>query len=180
MICIWNNAMNSIRIAMWSGPRCISTAMMRSFENRDDTVVVDEPFYAHYLTMAGIEHQMRDEIINYYECNSENIISYLTGQVPGQKNIWYQKHMAHHLSSEMDYSWSKALTNCFLIRNPKEVILSFQKQFPIKNVEQLGYKQLYKLFKFHVEHLLFIPPIIKRFKYNSKEILRYNFSSNVL
>ena len=59
--------MNSIRIAMWSGPRCISTAMMRSFENRDDTVVVDEPFYAHYLTMAGMEHPMRDEIINNYE-----------------------------------------------------------------------------------------------------------------
>ena len=152
--------MNSTRIAMWSGPRCISTAMMRSFENRNDTVVIDEPFYAHYLTMVGIEHPMRNEIIKNYECNSENIISYLTGQVPGQKDIWYQKHMVHHLSSKIDYNWIKALTNCFLIRNPKEVILSFQKQFPIKSVEQLGYNQLFKLFNFHVKYLGFIPPII--------------------
>ena len=152
--------MNSIRIAMWSGPRCISTAMMRSFENRNDTVVVDEPFYAHYLTMVGIEHPMRNEIINNYECNSENIISYLTGQVPGQKDIWYQKHMAHHVPLEMDISWIKQVANCFLIRNPKEVILSFQKQFPIKSVEQLGYNQLFKLFNFHVKNLGFIPPII--------------------
>ena len=165
--------MNSIRIAMWSGPRCISTAMMRSFENRNDTVVIDEPFYAYYLNKFGVKHPMKDKIINKYECNSENIISYLTGQVPDQKDIWYQKHMAHHLSFEMDYSWIKALTNCFLIRNPKEVILSFQKQFPMKNIEQLGYKQLYKLFKFHVEHLGFIPPII-----DSQDVLDH--SRNVL
>ena len=152
--------MNSTRIAMWSGPRCISTAMMRSFENRNDTVAIDEPFYAYYLTMTGVEHPMRNEIINNYECKLENIISSLTGQIPGQKEIWYQKHMAHHVPLKMDISWIKQVTNCFLIRNPKEVILSFQKQFPIKSVEQLGYNQLFKLFNFHVKNLGFIPPII--------------------
>ena len=88
--------MDSVRIAMWSGPRNISSAMMRSFENRPDTTVTDEPFYAHYLVKTRIKHPLRKKIIQNSECNFDNIVTYLTGSIPDKKKIWYQKHMAHH------------------------------------------------------------------------------------
>ena len=55
--------MTPIRIAAWSGPRNISTAMMRAWENRPDCIVVDEPLYAHYLQATQLDHPARDEVI---------------------------------------------------------------------------------------------------------------------
>ena len=94
-----------VRIAMWSGPRNISTAMMRSFENRPDSVVLDEPFYAYYLNLTGLDHPMRNEIINKGNINFKNIISEITGPIPKGKKIWYQKHMAQHNTSSMNIKW---------------------------------------------------------------------------
>src|SRR2546425_1179278 len=108
-------ATESVRIAMWSGPRNISTAMMRSWGNRPDTVVCDEPFYAHYLQATGRDHPDASKVIATGETNWRKVIEALTGDVPSGKHIFYQKQMTHHLLPEIDRGWLGAVTNCFLI-----------------------------------------------------------------
>ena len=78
------------RIAMWSGPRSISTALMRSFENRRDTFVSDEPFYAHYLYETGIDHPPRAKIISSGNTDWNSVADNITGPIPEAKAIWYQ------------------------------------------------------------------------------------------
>ena len=120
---------NFVRIAMWSGPRNISTAMMRSFENRPDTYVEDEPFYAHYLAQTQANHPMKDEIIKSQNTNWNEISKRLTSEIPKSRTVWNQKHMAQHNLNGYDLSWTENIKNCFLIRDPKEVINSFSKKF---------------------------------------------------
>ena len=95
----------TLRIAMWSGPRNISTAMMRSWGNRSDTAVSDEPFYAHYLSATGADHPGREETLAAQEADPSVVASMLQGPAPGDAPIWYQKHMAHHLLPQTDRSW---------------------------------------------------------------------------
>ena len=121
--------MNGIRIAMWSGPRNISTAMMRSFENRSDTVIIDEPFYAHYLDKTGLDHPGKDEVLASQSIDWHDVAKMCTGKIPDDKPIWYQKHMAQHNLEGCDLSWIKDVTNCFLIRDPKYVIASYGNGF---------------------------------------------------
>src|SRR6185503_5157258 len=119
------NASQPLRLAMWSGPRNISTAMMRSWGNRDDCVVVDEPLYAHYLVTTGKPHPGRDETIVAGETDWRRVVAQLTGPIPGDQNIYFQKHMTHHLLPEMEREWLGKLTNCFLIRDPRQVLASY-------------------------------------------------------
>jgi hypothetical protein len=106
-----------LRLAMWSGPRNISTALMRSFGNRSDTAVVDEPLYAHFLSVTGLNHPARDEVIASQPTDWREVARQLTGPVPGGKRVFYQKHMTHHLLPvSIAPGWE--LTNCFLIRTP--------------------------------------------------------------
>jgi Sulfotransferase domain len=122
-----------LRIAMWSGPRNLSTAMMRAFSSRPDCAVLDEPFYAHYLRETGIDHPGKKEVINAYENDWRKVIDFVTGPVPGGKAIWYQKHMAHHMLPHIDVQRLVAggeLTHAFLIRDPIEVITSYTKVHP--------------------------------------------------
>jgi len=137
-----------IRIAMWSGPRNISTAMMRSFEARGDSYVTDEPLYSHYLYETGTDHPMRDEIIATYDYDWHEVVDWISGPVPNGKKIWYQKHMAHHLLPHIERTWIKSFQNCFLIREPKEVLLSYNKKRETVNLEDLGYRQQTELFDF--------------------------------
>lgn len=115
------------RLAMWSGPRNISTAMMYSFENRDDCCAIDEPFYAHYLEHTGVDHPDAEKVIESYETDYHKIAQNLSGKIPGGAAIWYQKHMCHHITPGMNLDWIQSLSNCFLIRNPKEVLMSLSK-----------------------------------------------------
>lgn len=138
--------MNAVIIAMWSGPRNISTAMMRSFENREDTFVSDEPFYAHYLKLTGIDHPMRKEVMETRNSDWDEVSQYLTGTIPQDKSVWYQKHMAQHNLPGVELDWTSRLTNCFLIRNPREVILSYSKKYEITSVYQLGFPQQFELY----------------------------------
>ena len=131
---------------MWSGPRNISTALMRSFENRNDTFVSDEPFYAHFLKQTGVEHPMRDEVIKLGNSNWAEVSDYLTNTIPDGKSVWYQKHMAQHNLPGFDMEWVENVFNCFLIRHPKEVILSYRKKCEISSVYQLGFPQQFDLF----------------------------------
>lgn len=135
---------------MWSGPRNISTALMRAWEARGDTVVTDEPLYAHYLLKTGAPHPGRDEIIARCETDWRKVAAQLTGETdsegdlaeganrngagdskgtenrdaPVRKYIHYQKHMAHHLLPEMEGPWLERLTHAFLIRDPAEMAMS--------------------------------------------------------
>ena len=96
-----------IRIAMWSGPRNLSTALMRSFESRDDCHVTDEPFYGSFLKRTSIDHPMANEVINEMECNYEKVAKEINGPLKNNKSIWYQKHMSHHILEGDDISWSQ-------------------------------------------------------------------------
>jgi hypothetical protein len=139
---------NVIRISMWSGPRNISTAMMRSWGNRADTVVVDEPLYAFYLKTTGKNHPGSNEIIAKGETDWGKVVNQLTASVPAGKRVFFQKHMTHHLLPAIDREWIIGLTNCFLIRDPREVILSYIKKNPEPTLEDLGFIQQQKIFEF--------------------------------
>lgn len=124
---------------MWSGPRNISTALMRSWGNRADTIVCDEPFYAHYLKSTGIAtHPGYQEIIESQENDWNKIVEWLTGPLPAGKSIFYQKHMAHHMLRDRDYSWTDSVTNCLLIREPREMITSLAEFLPNPTLEETG------------------------------------------
>jgi hypothetical protein len=121
---------------------------MRSFENREDTAVTDEPFYAHYLLKTSHDHPGRETIIASQEADWKMVVRFLTGPIPGGKAIWYQKHMTHHILPHMDMEWALTMTNCFLIRDPREVILSYLKQIDLPTAEVLGYDQQLRLYEF--------------------------------
>lgn len=131
---------------MWSGPRNLSTALLRSFENRKDTNVLDEPFYAYYLSETKLNHPMAKEIINRYETNVNKIIELVTEKrVKGE--IFYQKHMTHHILEYTPIDWVKSGYNCFLIRDPKEVIHSYLKKNVLNNATDIGFPNQIKIFK---------------------------------
>jgi hypothetical protein len=134
-----------IRVAMWSGPRNISTAMMRAWENRKDTVVCDEPFYAHYLKETGVGHPGREEVFASQESDWRKVVEQLTGPIPRGRAIYYQKHMAHHLLPRMGREWLRKLRNAFLIRDPREMITSLIKVTPDITVEDTGLPQQVEL-----------------------------------
>ena len=135
-----------IRIAMWSGPRNISTAMMRAWGNRDDTTVVDEPLYAHYLHHTRRVHPGAAEVIAAGEVDHEKVIDRLLGPVPGGRRVYYQKHMAHHLLPHVDRGWLRRLTNVFLIRDPREVLVSLAKHVPDATLADTGFEQQAEVF----------------------------------
>jgi sulfotransferase family protein len=149
-----------VRIAMWSGPRNISTAMMRAWGNRPDTFVIDEPFYAYYLEATGKEHPGADEVIASGETDWRKVIAQLTGPVPNGKQIFFQKQMAHHLLPEVDRGWLGTVTNCFLIREPREVIASYIKKREDPVLEDLGFMQQMEIFDFVRLRAKSIPPIV--------------------
>ena len=134
-------------VACWSGPRNISTALMRSWSSRSDTFVTDEPFYAYYLSETKLKHPMHMEIINKYSTDYKKIVSYLNSKTPDGKKIWYQKHMAHHILNLNDIEWITNFENCILLRHPKEVISSYSNKNKLNSFEELGYRQQYEIIK---------------------------------
>jgi len=149
-----------VRIAMWSGPRNISTAMMRAWGNRSDTFVTDEPFYAFYLSVTGKEHPCADEVIASGETDWPRIIAQLTGPIPNEKTIFFQKQMAHHLLPQVDREWLGAVTNCFLIRDPREVIASYVKKREAPTLPDLGFTQQAEIFDFVRARTNSVPPVV--------------------
>jgi hypothetical protein len=149
-----------VRIAMWSGPRNISTAMMRAWGNRRDTIVIDEPFYAYYLKTTGKNHPGADEVIAAGEINWRKIVAQLTGPIPNGRQICFQKQMTHHFLPEINREWLGAVTNCFLIRDPREVIASYVKKREDPSLEDLGFMQQVEIFNFVRDRLNSIPPVV--------------------
>src|SRR4051794_271656 len=135
-----------IRVAMWSGPRNISTAMMRSWGNRADTVVVDEPFYPFYLAATGKDHPGRDQVIAAGTTDWRKVVAHLEAPLPAGKTIFFQKQMTHHLLAEVSRDWLGSVTSCFLIRQPAEVIRSYIKKNDEPTQEDIGFVQQAEIF----------------------------------
>ena len=152
--------MNKIkRIAIWSGPRNLSTALMRSFGNRNDFEVIDEPFYAAYLKETGIKHPMYEEIIDS-QTSDPDVICELCKNGPVGKPYQYQKHMTHHMVKKFNRDFIFSLTNIFLIRKPELVLKSFKKKHSDYRLEDLGFKQQFELFELVKHRLGIVPPVI--------------------
>tara|TARA_B100000900_G_scaffold416065_1_gene448843 strand:+ start:623 stop:1339 length:717 start_codon:yes stop_codon:yes gene_type:complete len=137
-----------MRISCWSGPRNISTALMRSWSSRSDSFVSDEPFYAYYLKELNLKHPMYKEIIKHYPNTYHDVIESIMSNIPDDKKYWYQKHMAHHLIDLNNIDWLKNFENCILIRHPKNVINSYIKKNKLNHIDELGYPQQYKIMKY--------------------------------
>lgn len=135
------------RIAMWSGPRNLSTAMMRSFGNRSDCFVWDEPFYGAYLRMTGIEHPMRDEILAACENDWRPVRDGCLTRERVGKSVFYQKHMTHHMLPEIDRGWLAEVSNVFLIRHPARVVASYAAKRENPTLADLGFVQQVELFE---------------------------------
>jgi hypothetical protein len=149
-----------LRIAMWSGPRNISTALMRAFGNRSDSVVIDEPFYAYFLKATGKKHPGADEVIATGETDWRKVVARLTGPVPFGKSIFFQKQMAHHLLPEVDREWLSGVTNCDLMRDPRDVIASYNKKQEDTTLNDLGFVQQTEIFRWVRDRAGTAPPVI--------------------
>lgn len=149
-----------LRIAMWSGPRNLSTAMMRAWENRGDCAVSDEPFYAHYLAHTGLDHPAREEVVAAGETDWRKVAAALTGPIPGGRPLWYQKHMTHHALPHIGRDWMHALANAFLIRDPVEVVASYVKSRATVTAADIGLAQQAQLFDAVADRLGAAPPVI--------------------
>jgi hypothetical protein len=150
-----------VRIAMWSGPRNISTAMMRAFGNRADCAVSDEPFYAAYLTATGLIHPMRDEVVAAQPTDWREVADAMLGPVPGDKPIWYQKHMTHHMVPSFGRSWIESCTNAFLIRAPEAVLASYSRVRGDFTLEEIGLPTQVELFFRAGDRLGHTPPVVE-------------------
>ena len=150
-----------LRIAMWSGPRNLSTAMMRSFSSRDDVATADEPFYAHFLKTTKEEHPGREDVFAEQDSDWRNVADYLTGPIPDDKSVWYQKMMTHHIVGNMSLDWTEKITNCFLIRHPKDMILSYQKVYPKVDISLLGCRQQVAIFDLVYQRTGEVPIVIE-------------------
>ncbi|MDC0603230.1 HAD family hydrolase [Aliiglaciecola sp.] len=135
----------TIRIAMWSGPRNISTAMMRSWENRTDCQVVDEPFYAFYLQQTQSPHPCFKEILATQSDDYQQVTQQLTKSHVDAK-YQYQKHMTHHMLDGVDLDWTAELKHCFLIREPSEIVNSYTNSRGVCSANDIGIIRQAELF----------------------------------
>ncbi len=138
--------MSPLRIAMWSGPRNLSTALMYAFAARGDCAVWDEPFYAAYLQSTGIDHPMRDEIIAAHEADPEKVAAACKGPIPQGQDMFYQKHMTVHMIPGFDRRWMRGCTNVFLIRHPARVVASYAKKREGPTLHDIGFVRQAELF----------------------------------
>ncbi|MCP3987469.1 MAG: HAD family hydrolase [Actinomycetia bacterium] len=130
---------------MWSGPRNLSTALMRAWENRPDAMVLDEPLYAHYLATTGLDHPGRDEIMANGPVGADAAVGRCLEPLPDGITISYQKHMTHHLLASIDRSWLDQVRNFLLIRDPVAVLASYTQVRSEVTLDDLGLPQQIEL-----------------------------------
>ncbi|MGE5562694.1 MAG: HAD family hydrolase [Bacillota bacterium] len=150
----------TIRIAMWSGPRNLSTAMMRSFGSRADTFVSDEPFYGCFLKTTGADHPMREETIASMNCDWGSVMETLRADPPDRSPIWYQKHMWHHMAGPIGYGDFDGFRHAFLIREPERMIASYLRKREAARFEDFGLERQAEFFDREADRLGRAPPVI--------------------
>jgi Sulfotransferase domain len=149
-----------MRLAMWSGPRNVSTAFMRSWGSRDDTLVVDEPFYAHYLRETGVVHPGREEVIAAQENDWRRVVDALLAPVPEHVRVLYQKQMAHHLLPGMGREWLASMTHAFLIREPRPMLASLAEKLGEFSLLATGLPQQVEIFEYVRRRSGRVPPVV--------------------
>ena len=133
---------------MWSGPRTVSTAMMRAWENRPDTVVIDEPLYAFYLSSTGLDHPARDEVIASQPVAWQAVLSSLAwAPLPDGVAVAYAKHMTHHVLPSVHLSAFAPFRHAFLIRDPRSLLASYARVRSAPTLADLGLRQQAWLFE---------------------------------
>ena len=148
------------RIAMWSGPRNLSTAMIRSFGSRRDTFVSDEPFYGCFLRTSGAPHPMREETIAAMDCDWGSVMATLRGDPPDGSAVWYQKHMWHHMAGPVGYDDFAGFTHAFLIREPERMIASYLRKREAAAFEDFGLERQAEFFEREAARFGRAPPVI--------------------
>lgn len=149
-----------MRIIIWSGPRNLSTAMMRAFGARADTHVVDEPFYAAYLAATDLNHPMRDEIVSSGETDWREVAVACAAEAP-KDTIRYEKHMTHHMIDGAPLDWMKGAKIAFLIRDPAQVAASYAAKRDTITLEDIGVVRQSELFDYCSGQLGQVPPVIE-------------------
>ena len=150
----------TLRIAMWSGPRNLSTAMMRSFGSRSDTFVSDEPFYGCFLKATGADHPMREEVIDAMDCGWHSVMATLRADTPDGSPVWYQKHMWHHMAGPLGYDDFAGFTHAFLIREPERMVASYLRQRDVAAFEDFGLERQAEFFEREADRLGHAPPVV--------------------
>ncbi len=145
---------------MWSGPRNLSTAMMRSFGSRADTYVTDEPFYGCFLNQTGLEHPMREDVVASMDCDWRSVMDSLSGDPPDSSPIWYQKHMWHMMVGPIGYEDFAGFRHAFLIREPARMIASYLRKREAAQFEDFGLEKQAEFFEREAERLGHAPPVI--------------------
>lgn len=136
-----------MKIAMWSGPRNLSTAMMYAFGNRADFAASDEPFYAAYLTESGIDHPMRNAVVAAHETDAAKVGAQCAGPVPDGKDHWYMKHMGFHMLPGFPLDWAKDCVNIHLIRHPARVVASYAAKRENPSFRDIGFADQSRIFE---------------------------------
>ena len=150
----------TVRIAMWSGPRNLSTAMMRSFGSRRDTFVSDEPFYGAYLAATGDPQPMAEQVMGSMDCDWHSVARMMAGPCPSGAPIWYQKHMAHHMVGPISHEDLSGLTHAFLIRDPARVVASYAAKRVAVRPNHLGIERQLEYFEREADRLGTAPPVV--------------------
>lgn len=150
----------TLRIAMWSGPRNLSTAMMRSFSSRSDTFVSDEPFYGCFLKNTRAAHPLRKEVVAAMDCEWRSVVESLRGPPPDGSPIWYQKHMWHHMTGPVGYRDFAGFTHAFLIREPERMVASYLRKREAAAFEDFGLEWQAEFFDREADRLGHAPPVI--------------------
>ncbi len=135
-----------MKIAMWSGPRNLSTAMMYSFGARSDFAIWDEPFYAAYLSKSGANHPMRDEIMAAHESDPAMVAAMCSGSIPDGKPNFYMKHMGLHMLDGFPMDWAQDCINVHLIRHPARVVASYGAKRDEVTLDDIGFRQQVEVF----------------------------------
>ena len=148
------------RIAMWSGPRNISTAMMRAFSSRPDTWVVDEPYYAAYLARSGADHPMRALVLAAQPTDPDMVTRSLLEPVPDGKTVFYQKQMTHHVRPEDCAALLPACRHAFLLRAPEAVLASYAAKREAVTAADIGVAQQAEWFDAVCAATGAVPPVI--------------------
>ncbi|GAA0726758.1 HAD family hydrolase [Sphingomonas japonica] len=150
----------TVRIAMWSGPRNLSTALMRSFSSRADCAVSDEPFYGCFLKASGEPHPLAAETIASMDCDWRTVLATQSGDAPGDRPIWYQKHMPHHMIGPVTIADMPAHRHAFLIRAPQRFVASYRAKNELRRPELLGFAQMRRYFEREADRIGRAPPVV--------------------
>ena len=150
----------TIHIAMWSGPRNLSTAMMRSFGSRSDTFVSDEPFYGAYLKQTGDPQPMAEQVVADMDCDWQSVASAMRNPAPDGSKIWYQKHMSHHMEGPVSITDFPDHRHAFLIRDPRRVAASYAAKRTAIRPDHLGTARQRAYFERVADRLGTAPPVI--------------------